>query len=77
MNNLKLTEEEIKEMENFAKTNPDDFEYISLLSQGYHGWAELPSGKKIYIQQPLPSGEEVGLALRKVYKRMQHEDKNK
>ncbi len=74
MNNIKITEEEIEKIKEFAKTNPDDFEYIILLSQGHYGWAKLSSGKTVYISPPQVSGKEVGAAFKKVFDNMQRED---
>lgn len=77
MNDELTNEEMIKTIEEFAKTNPDDYEYILLLSQGYYGWAELSSGKTVYISPPRTSGEEIGESFKKIFSRTKNENINK
>jgi len=67
MNNIELTKEQIKTIEEFAKTNPDDYEYILALSHGYYGWLELSSGKTVYVHPPQHSAKEVGEAFKKLF----------
>lgn len=42
-----------------------------LLSEGYYGWAELSSGKIVYIHPPPVSAEEAGKALKKIFEKLQ------
>jgi hypothetical protein len=64
----------IQVIENFAKTNPDDYEYILALSSGCYGWLELSSGKTVYVSPPRSSAEEVGKACKNLFNNIQRED---
>ncbi len=66
----KLTKEEIRNIEDFAKTNPDDFDYIMLLFQAQYDWADLLSGKRVYVGPPPSSAEEVEKAFKKIIERI-------
>jgi len=67
-------EEILKTIEKFAKTNPDDYEYIWALIHGYYGWVTLSSRKEVYISPPQSSATEVGRAFKKLFDDMQQED---
>lgn len=63
-------EEIIKTIEEFARTNPRDYEIIRLISSEYEGWAELSNGETVYIHQPQKSGKEIGEAFKYVLNNM-------
>ena len=74
MNDIKLTEEQVKAIQEFANNNTDDFEYIVLLSCSYYGWVTLSSGKIVYIHPPKHSAKEIGDAFKNLFNKIQQKD---